>query len=446
MVPSEKLMSIHAYAEVCTHNLDAILDATEVQTKTHSHNDQPIVVSIGTSNDEEEIEMITDCAACADEVVEATGTKDETYQDTELETRNDDESMYEHNQQTIRAAPGVSSHVDNPVSEDILDAPENDLRQTDDPVTTVVNQKNGHQVASDNVSDNDTGTTNRVKFGAHMVRDSVLTNESVGIKEIGVDTATAIDLMEDSNETKANYQSFIQNAVMDDNETKSIHLIGLVSDEKENEQIMTSEAYNNHQKDSRPLKSILKKSDFLQPASPTKNATRFGIFTKRRFPSSPKLTLFTRFHRPSTVTFSSITLRTYDIVLGDHPNCKFGAPISLGWDYHQCDIISVNSYEDARGKRRTMKKLYLNSGTRRKLLKRSGFSVEEISEAINNIQEIQLQRRDSAEDADESARPRCNPDKRMRMKGWRTSTKPPWRRVQDLFPLVKNRTRRQAKF
>ena len=438
MVSSEKVMSVHVSKEVCTNNLDAVLDTTELPTKMHGRIDQPIVVSIGTSNDEEEIQMITDCAACDDEVVKA-----ETDVNIALENRNDDESMYEYDERTSRAAPSVS-RVDNSASEDILDAPGNDTTHTDDPGVTVVNQESGHHEARDDGSDNDAGTK-RVKFGAHMVRDSVITNESICNKEIGADTATAIDLIEDSDETETNYQSCIQNTVTDNNETKSIHLIGLVSDENESEQISDG---SNIQKAQRPLKSILKKSDPLQPDPRAKNATetRFGMFTKRKFPSlSPKLTSLTRYHRASTVTFSSITLRTYDIVLGDHPNCKFGAPISLGWDYHQCDIISVNSYEDARGERRPMKKLYLNSGTRRKLLKRSGFSVEEISEAINIIQEVQLQRRDSADD-DESTRYSYNPDQRLGMKGWRTSRKSPWRRARDLFPLVKNRARRQGKF
>jgi hypothetical protein len=45
------------------------------------------------------------------------------------------------------------------------------------------------------------------------------------------------------------------------------------------------------------------------------------------------------------VSFGSCTVRGYSQVLGDHPYCSMGCPLSLGWEYQQESAISVDDYE-----------------------------------------------------------------------------------------------------
>lgn len=46
------------------------------------------------------------------------------------------------------------------------------------------------------------------------------------------------------------------------------------------------------------------------------------------------------------VTFSSVHIRYYEVVLGNHPCCHSSCPLSLGWNYHHEQYFpTVNDYE-----------------------------------------------------------------------------------------------------
>jgi hypothetical protein len=55
-------------------------------------------------------------------------------------------------------------------------------------------------------------------------------------------------------------------------------------------------------------------------------------------------------HRPrESVSFSDITIREYNITIGDNPSCSSGAPISLHWSYDPNHIsCTVDCYEDGK--------------------------------------------------------------------------------------------------
>jgi len=45
------------------------------------------------------------------------------------------------------------------------------------------------------------------------------------------------------------------------------------------------------------------------------------------------------------VSFGEVNVRRYPIVLGDHPDCSQGPPISIGWDYTSHRPIDIEYYE-----------------------------------------------------------------------------------------------------
>ena len=75
-----------------------------------------------------------------------------------------------------------------------------------------------------------------------------------------------------------------------------------------------------------------------------------------------------------SVTFDSINIREYDVILGDNPACSDGPPLSLDWTFTESTSSTIDDYEEVRGYKRHRKFLYLLVITRRNLLiNRSGY-------------------------------------------------------------------------
>jgi len=68
------------------------------------------------------------------------------------------------------------------------------------------------------------------------------------------------------------------------------------------------------------------------------------------------------------VTFTDIHIREYTQVLGDHPCCSLGPPVSLGWEYRTCANVSLDYYEVTRVPRRSRRDLRLSWEDRRSIL------------------------------------------------------------------------------
>lgn len=74
--------------------------------------------------------------------------------------------------------------------------------------------------------------------------------------------------------------------------------------------------------------------------------------------------------RGRRVRFSPLLeIRSYNVVLGDHPCCLGGMAIDMGWDY-ETELLDLNVYEDSAEKRRQAQ-LRLSYGERRELLQTS---------------------------------------------------------------------------
>merc|ERR1712176_1023568 len=65
------------------------------------------------------------------------------------------------------------------------------------------------------------------------------------------------------------------------------------------------------------------------------------------------------------VSFSTVTIREYEIIIGDHPVIKVGPPISLGWSFVVGNPRNIDEYECKRERKGVRK---MSSVARRNLL------------------------------------------------------------------------------
>ena len=89
------------------------------------------------------------------------------------------------------------------------------------------------------------------------------------------------------------------------------------------------------------------------------------------------------------VCFSDVSFRFYTCQLGDNPTCSVGPPISLSWTYITDISISVDKFEKTKKHPRKLDELIIPAFTRIKMLRRNGYSLQEI---LNTVSEIRKQR------------------------------------------------------
>lgn len=93
------------------------------------------------------------------------------------------------------------------------------------------------------------------------------------------------------------------------------------------------------------------------------------------------------------VTFHSVTIREYPMTIGDHPNCSYGPPVSLSWDYDEYEPVGLNHFESRRPQRRNLGEMMMNYYRRKNVLKHwGGHSEEELNVASKNTSRIKRQR------------------------------------------------------
>jgi len=102
-----------------------------------------------------------------------------------------------------------------------------------------------------------------------------------------------------------------------------------------------------------------------------------------------------------TVRFSTIEIREYGIVLGDHPGQSFsptnGPSISLSWSYNRLKPLSIIAYEQTKSidQVHRINNIALSSFEREDMLKEYGFSRSEMEESVKAKNLIKDQRRRS---------------------------------------------------
>ena len=100
--------------------------------------------------------------------------------------------------------------------------------------------------------------------------------------------------------------------------------------------------------------------------------------------------------RRSSVQFGSLTIRNYEVQLGDHPSCSNGVPVSIGWRYNELNPICIEKYEAwMKDKRRSRSEFHLPRTHRESILKEYGYSRSQMTEATKQVAKIKKQRRAS---------------------------------------------------
>jgi hypothetical protein len=69
-----------------------------------------------------------------------------------------------------------------------------------------------------------------------------------------------------------------------------------------------------------------------------------------------------------SVQFSALQIRTFPMILGDHPCCKTGLPVSLDWDHTKEEVVPIEEYESNREARSSRSSLRMDQSTRREIL------------------------------------------------------------------------------
>ena len=94
-----------------------------------------------------------------------------------------------------------------------------------------------------------------------------------------------------------------------------------------------------------------------------------------------------------SVGFASISIRNYNVTLGDHPDCSYGPSVCLGWDYEDYTKINVEDYEVNRPERRTPRQMLMNYYHRKYILTEfAGVTETELKSAVKLKDKTKRQR------------------------------------------------------
>jgi hypothetical protein len=92
--------------------------------------------------------------------------------------------------------------------------------------------------------------------------------------------------------------------------------------------------------------------------------------------------------KPS-VSFASLSVREYNVMMGDNPSCSYGVPISLGWEYQQHEAVPVVVSQQ---KKKNRSNLLLSYNARRQLLKEAGYRSTELRKCVREVNRIKNER------------------------------------------------------
>lgn len=85
------------------------------------------------------------------------------------------------------------------------------------------------------------------------------------------------------------------------------------------------------------------------------------------------------------ISFESVTLREYSMIMGDNPSCDDGLPLTIGWDYIEYKPLSVDDYEFHHARRRPLKELAFSFQKRRRIILASLESSKQPSETKSSF-------------------------------------------------------------
>jgi hypothetical protein len=95
--------------------------------------------------------------------------------------------------------------------------------------------------------------------------------------------------------------------------------------------------------------------------------------------------------RLSDIHFPLLIIRI-GMILGDHPGCRFGLPVTLEWDYVEYDSLCVNEYEIHHALRRPLRKMYLPAERRKNMMQALGYKTLDFNKATREVNRLRNQR------------------------------------------------------
>ena len=122
-----------------------------------------------------------------------------------------------------------------------------------------------------------------------------------------------------------------------------------------------------------------------------------------RYETNPKITNVTTDKRSismrtarKAVSFSTLEVRYFSIILGDNPGCgSDGPPLTISWDYDEVITVSVDCYEIYRKPRKTQCQLMKTPFHRKQILTQNGFYEIDINKRMKEMKAIHKQRMQS---------------------------------------------------
>ncbi len=114
--------------------------------------------------------------------------------------------------------------------------------------------------------------------------------------------------------------------------------------------------------------------------------------------SSKHIPAPTALRRRWHVSFSSVQIRRYPMILADNPACTCGPPLSLGWEYELLPEMSMTEFESfrLRSRRLHINHLILSHYKRVEILQRTGYSANEIKAVEKEMAKVRRQRQMTA--------------------------------------------------
>lgn len=97
------------------------------------------------------------------------------------------------------------------------------------------------------------------------------------------------------------------------------------------------------------------------------------------------------------VSFDTLQIREYPIILGDNPYVTQGPPLQIDWDHDYEENWNVDQYEETRPERRTFLEMVMPLEVRVQILQRNGESTKSINKRVREVQAMKIQRAETKE-------------------------------------------------
>ena len=96
----------------------------------------------------------------------------------------------------------------------------------------------------------------------------------------------------------------------------------------------------------------------------------------------------------SGVSFGTVRILEFPLVMGDHPEVSSGVPTTLDWNVQDTEEMDVRTYEEVVRSicPRRGRELAITDSQRTNLLLRAGHSLEDLAEAAMEARRMKLQR------------------------------------------------------